>query len=63
MRVSPAANGSLPKQDPIVSLSAGQLYHESIPNSRLEVIENCGQRPEVEKPDELVSLVKGFLDG
>lgn len=50
------------RQDPIVPLSAGQLYHDSIPGSRLAVIDNCGHRPEVEKPDEFVRLVKEFLD-
>jgi pimeloyl-ACP methyl ester carboxylesterase len=51
------------RQDPIVPLSAGELYHESIPGSRLAVIENCGHRPEVEKPEEFVSLIQGFLLG
>ncbi len=49
------------RQDPIVPLSAGQLYQESIPGSRLTIIENCGHRPEVEKPEEFVSLVQEFL--
>ncbi len=42
-------------------LSAGQLYHESTPGSRLAVIQNCGHRLEVEKPDEFVQLVQEFL--
>ena len=50
------------RQDLIVPLSAGQLYQASIPGSRLAVIDNCGHRPEVEKPDEFVSLAKEFLD-
>jgi pimeloyl-ACP methyl ester carboxylesterase len=49
------------QQDPIVPFSAGQLYHQSIPGSRLAVIQNCGHRPEVEKPEELVRLVQEFL--
>ncbi len=51
------------RQDPIVPLSAGELYHESIPGSSFTVVENCGHRPEVEKPEEFVSLVEGFLLG
>ena len=49
------------RQDPIVPVSAGQLYHDSIPNSRLEIIENCGHRPEIEHPNQFINLVKGFL--
>ena len=49
------------RQDPIVPLSSGQLYRDSIPGSQLTVIENCGHRPEVEKPDEFISAVQGFL--
>jgi pimeloyl-ACP methyl ester carboxylesterase len=51
------------RQDPIVPLSAGQLYHNSIPGSRLSIIDNCGHRPEVEKPDEFIRLVQEFLQG
>ncbi len=49
------------RQDPIIPLSAGQLYHQSIPNSRLEVLENCGHRPEVEHPERFTAAVQGFL--
>ena len=49
------------RQDPIVPLSAGQLYHDSIPNSRLEIIENCGHRPEVEQTGRFVEVVQGWF--
>ena len=49
------------QQDAIVPLSAGQVYHESIKGSRLVVMENCGHRPEVEKPAEFVELVQRFF--
>ena len=49
------------RQDPIVPLSAGEVYHRSIEGSRLAVIEDCGHRPEIEKPDEFVELVEEFL--
>ena len=42
-------------------VSAGQVYQESIKDSRLAVVENCGHRVEVEKSDEFVRLVKEFL--
>lgn len=49
------------RENPIVPLSASQVYHESIPGSRLDVIDNCGHRPEIERSDEFVRLVKDFL--
>lgn len=49
------------RQDGIVPLSAGQVYHESIKSSRLTVIDDCGHRPEVEKPAEFIRVVKEFL--
>ena len=51
------------RQDSIVPLSAGELYHESIAGSRLVVIDDCGHRPEVEKSGEFVQLVQQFLSG
>ena len=49
------------RQDSIVPLSAGQVYHEAIHGSRLEILEECGHRPEVEKPTEFAQLVHRFL--
>ena len=49
------------REDPIVPLSAGQLYHESIPGSKLAIIDNCGHRPEIEKPEEFIRVVQDFL--
>ncbi len=49
------------KEDGIVPLSCGDVYHEAIQGSRLAVMENCGHRPELEKPDEFLQLVQRFL--
>ena len=49
------------REDAIVPVSAGQLYHQSIPGSRLEILNNCGHLPPVEKADEFLSLVRNFL--
>ena len=49
------------RDDAIIPLSAGQLYNESIPGSRLAVIDKCGHRPEIERPTEFVELVSRFL--
>ena len=48
-------------QDPIVPLSAGQVYHESIEGSKLAVLDGAGHRPEIESTDEFVRLVQDFL--
>ena len=49
------------RDDEVIPLSAGQLYNESIPGSRLTVIENCGHRPEIEHPAEFAVAVRQFL--
>ena len=49
------------RDDEIVPLSAGQLYNESIPGSRLAVLEDCGHMPHIEHPDEFVQIVSQFL--
>ena len=46
-------------QDNIVPVSAGEEYHRRIPGSRLEIIQNCGHRSELESTDQFVSLVGG----
>ena len=51
------------RDDPIIPLSAGQLYNESIKGSQLVVLDHCGHHPEVEKTDEFVRAVHGFLSG
>ena len=51
------------RQDPIIPLSAGERYNQSIRGSRLAVLEDCGHQPEVEKPDEFVRVVQSFLSG
>lgn len=49
------------RQDAIVPLSAAEVYHASIPGSRLAVLDNCGHHPEIEKSDECVRLTQAFL--
>jgi len=51
------------REDTIVPLSAAQVYHDAIEGSRLAVLNNCGHRPEIEKADEFVRLVREFLAG
>ncbi len=49
------------RDDPIIPLSAADVYHTSIEGSRLAVLDDCGHLPEIEKPEEFVSLVRKFL--
>ena len=49
------------RQDGLVPLECGELYHQAIPGSELVVIDNCGHSPQVEKPDEFVRLALDFL--
>ena len=48
-------------QDSMVPVNAGEKYHQAIKGSRLEVLDNCGHRPEIERTDEFLALVQGFL--
>lgn len=48
-------------QDPIVPVSAGEVYHKSISGSRLEIIDDCGHRPDIEKTDEFLALIQDFF--
>jgi pimeloyl-ACP methyl ester carboxylesterase len=47
--------------DKVVPPGYGPAYQELIPNSRLEIIENCGHLPQIEKSDRFVALVGGFI--
>ena len=49
------------REDAIVPLSAGEVYHEAIDGSRLAVLEDCGHLPEIEKSGEFSELVHRFL--
>ncbi|HJU10903.1 MAG TPA: alpha/beta hydrolase [Candidatus Binataceae bacterium] len=49
------------RQDPVVPLSAGELYHQKITGSRLVIIDNCGHMPEVEKTEDFLREVRNFL--
>jgi pimeloyl-ACP methyl ester carboxylesterase len=49
------------RQDPVVPLSTGELYHQKIAGSRLVVLEKCGHMPEVEQTEDFVREVRNFL--
>ena len=49
------------REDKVIPLKVGQLLHQLIPNSTLEVIERCGHIPQEEKPEETISRISSFL--
>jgi pimeloyl-ACP methyl ester carboxylesterase len=49
------------KQDAIVPLNCGELYHRALANSTLHVIDRCGHSPALEKPQEFLQAVRAFL--
>lgn len=48
-------------QDHIVPLDCGIQFAELLPNARLEVVEGVGHNVDLERPDQLASLVDGLL--
>ena len=49
------------REDGIVPISAAQVYHQAIPGSRLEILDNCGHLPQVEKADDFIALAREFF--
>ena len=49
------------RQDAIVPVSVAGAYNQAIGGSRVELLDSCGHRPEVEKSSEFVGLVRQFL--
>lgn len=51
------------ESDRIANVGYGQLYAESIPGARFERVAEAGHFPQIERPDEVVRLVRGFAGG
>jgi pimeloyl-ACP methyl ester carboxylesterase len=49
------------RQDAVVPVSAADVYHRALRDSRLAVLDGCGHRPEIEKPGEFINQVETFL--
>lgn len=49
------------KQDDITPPFVAEKFHELIPNSVLQYIDNCGHAPMMERPDEFNSYMDDFL--
>lgn len=50
-------------RDEIVPRECGEHYAKSLANARLEIVEGAGHFVDMEKPDELASLVTRFVNG
>ncbi len=49
------------RQDRIIPSICGEQYAKLLPNASLRLIDGCGHQPQIEKPDELVQIVREFL--
>lgn len=49
------------REDTVIPLSVGEQLHQVIPNSTLDIIEQCGHVPQEERPDETIARVSRFL--
>jgi pimeloyl-ACP methyl ester carboxylesterase len=49
------------RQDALVPVNCGEIYHQNIRGSRLVIIDQCGHAPQEEKPQEFVNHVSEFL--
>ena len=49
------------RDDGLVPLAHGHRWTELIPDSRLEVVDDCGHLPQVEQPERFMELVGPFL--
>jgi pimeloyl-ACP methyl ester carboxylesterase len=50
------------QQDRLIPIVHGQRLHNEIGGSQLEVINDCGHVPHMERPFETFELISGFLD-
>lgn len=50
------------RQDAVIPLKVGELLDQDIPNSRLEVFEECGHIPQEEKPEETIASISRFIN-
>lgn len=51
------------ENDELLPVAYGPAYQELIPNSKLEIIPECGHLPNIEKQTEFNAMVSKFLEG
>lgn len=50
------------RHDSVIPLKVGELLDQDIPNSSLEVFEECGHIPQEEKPEETIASISRFMN-
>jgi pimeloyl-ACP methyl ester carboxylesterase len=50
------------RQDGVIPLKVGELLNQDLPNSTLEVFEQCGHIPQEEKPEETIASISRFMN-
>ena len=51
------------EQDRLFPSVYAKAWQVGVPNARVEIIPQCGHRPQVERPDVTLKTMLGFLDG
>ena len=51
------------KEDAIIPIECGEMYAKLLPNATLKTIDNCGHKPQMEKPQDFNDAVTSFLSG
>jgi 2-hydroxy-6-oxonona-2,4-dienedioate hydrolase len=49
------------RQDKVIPCAHSQEVQKITPNSKLEIIENCGHTPQIEKPDKIQTILNDFF--
>ena len=49
------------KEDSITPAFVGEEFHKLLPHSELNIVENCGHAPMMEKPEEFNKILERFL--
>ncbi len=47
--------------DALIPLECARMFHSSIPNSQLNIIDDCGHLPQMEQTDKFIKIVNDFL--
>lgn len=49
------------KDDTIMPMSCAEMYNSSIKGSQQVLVDDCGHLPEIERPDDFISIESKFL--
>jgi pimeloyl-ACP methyl ester carboxylesterase len=50
------------KEDGVIPVKVGELLDQDLPDSRLEIFEQCGHIPQEEKPEQTIASISGFMN-